>query len=214
MAYIQNPYAGPDPEGFQKFQDENYRSVLAGYQQQATQQQTMADMVNNRWNDLYQQQAGYGQSQRAMLDQSYGKQLGEAQASLANRGLWNTSVYDSATRGVNQDRNLAMLTLEDQLAQRQNAIKQQQLGWQGGVVNDLSNIYGQRNQYLGGYQQQGLQLGIQQGIDYNQRVQQQRMQQAGLSSQEQLQANQLQNQLIMQQNQFKQQDYIQKTYGY
>src|SRR5678815_1393271 len=120
MAYTQNPYLGADPKGYQEFQDSNYKAVLAGYQQQATQQQTMADMVNNRWNDLYQQQAGYGQSQRAMLDQSYGKQLGEAQASLANRGLWNTSVYDSATRGVNQDRNLAMLSLEDQLAQRQN----------------------------------------------------------------------------------------------
>lgn len=204
----------PRQLAFGQTNEDMYKATLQGYQNQLGEHQRFAGAIAQGWDDLYKQQAGYGQSHRTMLNNQYDQQLAQQQASLADRGIWNTGVYDSMTRGVNQDRNLAMLSLEDQLANRQNAIGQGKLGWQAGAANDYLNIYSQGLGYQGGAQQARQAQDVQMASQYDQMQAAWQGQQSQQNWQSGLQGQQQQYAREMQQAQFQNQDYIQRTYGY
>src|ERR1043166_8779048 len=108
--------------------DELYAQTLAGYDQQIKYAEGSRNDINKAYMNMYNEQAGYGKSQELALNQDYARQAAAMQQSMMDRGLVNTTVLDSAQRGVNYDRANSLLSLQDQLAQRQLGIKEGRLG--------------------------------------------------------------------------------------
>ena len=164
-------------------QDMNYESVMSGYANQlADYKQRYAD-INSKYNQLFKQQSAYGAAAQNALDRQYGAQAGATQQSLVSRGLGNTTVLDSAQRGLTYDKASAGLQLNDFLLNRQNQIVQGQLGYMANAQQGIAGIYGAQLGWQGGVAQQQDMLARQQ------------------ANQLQLQAAQTNNQLELQRNQ-------------
>lgn len=158
--------------------DQLYAQTIAGYNQQYNTALAAKSKIDTGYNDLYNQQAGYGASQELALNQDYARQLDASQQSMVNRGLGNTTVLDSAARGINYDRANSMLTLKDQLLQRQNAIRQAQFGYDASANSGLSGIQGGQVGYMGTAQQNTQAQAAQASLAAQQNAQQLAAQQA------------------------------------
>lgn len=212
--WIATPEYNAGQVDVQKQNDQQYQNVLAAYANQKNQLANQYAGTNNAWNDLYAQQAGYGRSQELALGQQYQRNLGATQQSMVSRGLGNMTVLDSAQRGNNYDYANSLLSLQDQLLQRQNSIKANQLGYQAQSQQLQGQLAGQILGFQGSYAEQ---LASQEAQRQN------LLRQQEFAAQQQYNQNQLastqfdasqRNQFQMQKNQFNQQDYIQKQYGY
>lgn len=146
MALVQNQWGGDAGASL-------YNETLAGYA--ARENQYNANYANNiaGWERLYATQGSYGESERARVRQEGARNLALSQQSMVSRGLGNTTALDSAARGVNYDSQNQMLTLNDQLLQRQNQIAQQELGYMGQYQQGLAGLQGERLSWMGGVQQ-------------------------------------------------------------
>ncbi len=205
--------------------EQMYNQALAGYKQMTDQAQTNINMRNKGWVDLYNQQAQYGKSQQLDLDSEEARRQAMAAQSMASRGMFNSSAYDAAMRGVNQDTDRARLTLQDQLLARQGAIKQNQLGALQQGQQYLSQLQGSQAQFMGQAQQARQLQDVNLANSYDERQhamlmqQLQGAQQGGMQTQQlQFQANQNQAarnlQQSMQNQGFAQQFQMANTFGY
>lgn len=201
--------------------EDQYKQALAAYQTQYNNALNYSQNTDKAFSGLYNQQAGYGDSQRLQLASDAARQLAQGQASLMNRGMYGTSAYDAAVRGSNADRNTQMANLQDQLYQRQNSIKQAQLGFEGQANQLLSGIQGQQAGFMGSAQQARQQQDVQMGIAHDQNVVNREnaltgAQSSAASNQAGILGQQIQaaNQQQMQLNQFGQQNHMADTYGF
>lgn len=116
-------------QGLQQQQQQAYAPILQGYQQ--------------RYNDVLGSLAGYGQSQTQALNRNYNQLGAQQQQSLMSRGLGGTTVLDSAQRGNENDRQRALIQLND-------ALTAQKLGYQANLSGDyLQAQQGALGQQLG-----------------------------------------------------------------
>ncbi len=209
MASIINTGPGLKDAGAQLYLD-----TLQGYKdREAAYSNNYANNIAG-WENLYRTQGQYGDSERLRLNQDFGRQLGMSQASMVSRGLGNTTVLDSAARGINYDRANASLTLNDQLLQRQNQIAQGELGYMGQYQQGLAGIQGDRLGWMGGVQQNTQAQNFQGAMQENQYGQQQELnkQQFGYSQQAAQQG--FSNQFALAQQAYNNQRNIQNEFGY
>ena len=207
-------YGNPSQLNYQQSNEEQYNATLAGYRNQLAAQQNMAGIVKGGWENLYNQQAGFGASQQYALQNQYAQNMGNMQQSMAARGLGNTTILDAGMRGVNYDYAGAQMGLQDQLYQRQNQIRQGMLGWQHEAANQYTGLYGNMLGFQGAAQQarQAAEVQMrlaheQQGANYSLQLLQgnQGMQQQQYGAQ---QSN------LQQARQFAQQQQMAQNYGY
>jgi len=149
-SYYQAPDPGTEPTvPWSSSSEDEYNKVVAGYQTQLNSAQKLYQGTDSAWGKLYNQQAGFGDSQRLTQNTQSAQNLAQAQSSAMNRGLYSTSAYDSATRNAQAVNQQGQMTLQDQLYNRQNQIRQGQLGFQAQGQGVLAGISGQQNQYMG-----------------------------------------------------------------
>jgi len=154
-----------------------YGNILQGYQQtlgnQVNAQQALQGGYTGLYNNVMGTIQGIGASQSQNIQDVYAQQQGQMQNSMINRGLGNTTVMDSAQRGLTADQTKAQTALANQMAQltagyqsnlglaglnygnqanmQNSAQANQQLGW----MNSIQAPYPNAAQYTGLYQQQG-----------------------------------------------------------
>lgn len=165
-----------------------YQQILAGYKAQQGEYETRTNNISAGYSQMLADNQNVGQADRVALQQQYARNAAMAQQSAVSRGLGNTSVLDSAQRGVNYDYQNSLIGLNDSLYRRQTDIQGQQLGYLGQVAsqaaalkndqlgwqaNALGQQYGAEANYLSQYsladQQTGNQLRLgQQGLANNQ----------------------------------------------
>jgi hypothetical protein len=131
--------------------DQLYQNTLAGYQNALSGLAQRQAGVQQGYSDLFDQQAGYGQSQRQGLYNQYQQNLGQAQQSLVGRGLTGTSAFDSAMGNVRNEYGMQNLALQDQLLGRQNSIRQAGLQYQDNANQQYTGLQGSMLGYQGGY---------------------------------------------------------------
>lgn len=205
--------------------DQLYLNTMGAYENRYKNFYNDREAINQRWEQLLSQQAGFGESEKARLHREFAKQQGEMQQSMVNRGLGNTTVLDSAARGIGYDEELAGLSLNDQLLQRQNAIRQNQLNWQTQASAQLGAYGGEQLQYMGANQQNTQAQQVQAQLQAQQiqaQLQQTRLQtqaqteaaRIGVSNQAALSQQQYQQQIGLQNNQYGNQRNLQSEFGY
>lgn len=158
----------------------NYNNILAGYQQTYGNQVTAQDAIKSGYTGLYNTVLGGIQgveaSQKQAIQDYYKQAQGASTQGLIDRGLANTTVQDSLSRGLNLDENKANVALANQFAQLQagyqsnlglaglnyqnqasqqnTALNAQQLQWMNSVNAPYPNAgaYGQLAQQYGATQ--------------------------------------------------------------
>jgi len=65
----------------------------------------------------------FGDSERTRIETQFDNQLAAARASAIDRGVYNTTVWDSISAGIERERAVANTDLEDKLLERQLAVK-------------------------------------------------------------------------------------------
>ncbi len=142
-----------------------YNNVLQGYQQTMAKQTSAQDAIAGGYSNLYNTVLGgiqgIGASQQQNIQDTYAQQKGATQQSMVSRGLGNTTVSDSAQRGLTLDEQKAQIALQNQLAQLQagyqsslglaglnqantanmqnTGLAGQQLGWMNSVTAQYPN---------------------------------------------------------------------------
>lgn len=108
----------------------NYNNILAGYQQTLAQQvgaqQAIGSGYTNLYNDVLGRVQGTNDANMQGINDSYAQQQGSASQSLINRGLGNTTIQSSVTRGIEADRAKA-------ITQSQNGFAQLMAGYQSNL---------------------------------------------------------------------------------
>lgn len=128
---------------------------------------SLGDTINTGFNNAMTQQlagqqgindtiANYGNSARTDISAANTKQQGDMMQSMISRGLGNTTVLDSGTRGLSYDLQRQNLQLDDQLAsmkagyqnqfnQQNTSLAQNQLGFLNSMTGQYPNagLYGQ-----------------------------------------------------------------------
>lgn len=157
-----------------------YDQALQGYQNTIGTVRAGGASLANQYNALFNQQQAYGASAKLALNQQYQQALANNQQSALAAGLGNTTVLQSGARGINYDYGNSLLALNDQLYQRQNQIRQAQLGAIQNNQQNVAQAYGAEAGFQGGYASQLKGIEAQYGL-------------AGLQGQFSLQGQQLQN---------------------
>lgn len=194
--------------------DQMYLDTLAGYQ--ARENAYKGNYTDNiaGYERLYRTQGQYGESERQRLNQDFARQLSSSQASMVSRGLGNTTVLDSAARGINYDRALASLTLNDQLLQRQNQIAQQELQYAGQYQQGLAGLQGERLGYMGTAQQNTQAQNFQAGMNTQQFGQQKELGQQNFQYQQEAARQGFQYQSMLANQAFNNQVSYQDRFGF
>lgn len=126
--------------------------------------QSLGNTINAGYNNAMQQQLGgqagvmdtianYGKSARQDLIDQNASRMGDVTQSMIGRGLGNTTVLDSAQRGVNYDTQKGNLQLDDQLAAMKAGYQNQFIQQNTGQANAQSNFL---ERMTGAYPQAGL----------------------------------------------------------
>ncbi len=191
--------------------DATYKSILAGYQNQANYFNGQASAINNGYAQMLLDNKQVGESDRIALAQQYERQGAQSQQSMISRGLGNTNVLDSAQRGINYDQSLAQINLNDSLYRRQSDIQGQQLAHQSQAAQFQAGLGMQALGYQGDALAQRYNSEANYVTQHDIGEQQSKM---GLNNQLQLGAVQQQYamQNMLKQQQF--QDSQQQKYGY
>jgi hypothetical protein len=137
-----------------------YGGILGGYasalqQQQAAQQNVMAG-YNNLQSTVLGGLAGQGQARSADLAANYTMRQGREMQNLISRGLGNSTIQSSVTRGLAFDEQRAQNSLAEDVA-RQNAEYQSRLGlaslgYQAQAAQQNMALLGQQLNYQSGWQ--------------------------------------------------------------
>jgi hypothetical protein len=144
---FQNQY-----EAARKSNLERYQNILAGYTNRATQYQNQWTNLNTQYGERKDRIMGYldglgGTSRQAIADR-YAQEQGRAQQSLRSRGLGNTTVGDSVSRGLLYDRNKAEMALDESLTLQRMGLDQNMSGEmlraQQYVTDRLDELWGGR----------------------------------------------------------------------
>lgn len=96
--------------------ESRYNQILAGYNNLAAVQSANIAGYKDYYRQIKEALANVGDSQRIQLGQEFARRGGQAQQSLVDRGLGNTTVLDAATRGVGYDQAIANIALMDALS--------------------------------------------------------------------------------------------------
>jgi hypothetical protein len=131
-----------------------YQNILGGYNQTIGQQQQAQQGIQQGWQGLQGQVLGDIQgitaSQSQAIRDVYAQQQGAQQQGLINRGLGNTTVQDTMSRGLTLDEQKAQIALANQQSQL-TAGYRSQLGSAGLAYQNQANMQntGEMNQALG-----------------------------------------------------------------
>jgi hypothetical protein len=155
-----NPFAGDIAGAYQSSYNSAlaqnqalYGNILQGYNQTLGQQQQAQQGVSQGWQGLQSQVLGDIQGITASQSQSirdvYAQQQGGLAQSMVNRGLGNTTVQDTMSRGLTLDEQKAQIALANQQAQL-TAGYRSQLGSAGLAYQNQANMQntGEANQAL------------------------------------------------------------------
>ena len=206
------------PYGYTQENLNRYNEILQGYQKQQAVFNQQSGQIAQSYQDMLNTYMGQGESQRVALGQQYARQAADTQQSMISRGLGNTTLLDTAQRGVGYDYANSQIALNDTLARGANEIQMAGLGYlqnaqQGyaGLVGNQLGFQGQAfGQKYGAEAQYGFQslLG-QEAYGYNKALAQQ-----SAGNQQYLQQLQNQQAMQMQRSQQSYGDYMQQKYGY
>lgn len=191
-----------------------YNEAMQGYgNQQAAYQQGTAGILGG-FNSMITRQQGIGDAQRTSLNQQYDRQGAQQQQSMVSRGMGNSTVLDSAERGVNYDRANSQIGLQDSLNQRVNDINTNKLNYQASAQQGLAGLQGQQIGFQDQAQQNYQQQAVQWAMAREQQKSQALLQSQSLNNQYQNQFNQHQYNLQAMDHQAGIQDAYQSKYGY
>ena len=109
--------------------------------------------INKGYGSAYKGLAGAGQTAKTNILQQGKQQLAGSQQSLASRGLYNTTAFDAAQRGIHADTSRALASVDESignmLANLQIGQGQAQAGAYGALsgleqsrYGSLANLYG------------------------------------------------------------------------
>lgn len=79
----------------------------------------------------------YGDSMRTQINARFDNELAKARQGLVSRGLYNTTVWDSTSSGIERERSLALSDLEDKIIQQQLGLKHKVYGELAAMQNRL-----------------------------------------------------------------------------
>ena len=114
-----------------------YSSILSGYGDRENYYSKATKEVRTGYDDVLKRQERIGDSQRIDLQDQYARNLAQTKASMFNRGLGASTLYDSAQRGVNADLARSKIALEDSLAREYADVAQKRLGFL-----ERANVFG------------------------------------------------------------------------
>jgi len=117
--------------------ERRYASILSGYDDRLGKFGSTTKTINKGYDSLIDRQERIGDSQRLDLQDQYGRALGNTRASMISRGLGNSTLSDSARRGVDYDLARSKIALEDSLAREYAGVYGQKLGFM-----ERANLFG------------------------------------------------------------------------
>lgn len=98
----------------------NYNNIMAGYQKaiaaQSSAQQAISAGYQSLYNDVIGKVSGIGQAREKNINDSYGQLLAGSSQQLIDRGLGNSTIQTSVNRGVETDRQRALLENDESIA--------------------------------------------------------------------------------------------------
>ena len=126
-----------------------YREILGGYQTRqgilAPEIEQMPGHYASREQHIMGEMSGLGRAARADLNRRYDQEAGNVEQSLIDRGLGNTTVLGSMTRGVRDQQARAMHSLNEQLRRERlgyrTALSGDTLGSMERSIDARSNLY-------------------------------------------------------------------------
>ena len=126
-----------------------YREILGGYQTRqgilAPEIEQMPGHYASREQHIMGEMSGLGRAARADLNRRYDQEAGNVEQSLIDRGLGNTTVLGSMTRGVRDQQDRAMNSLNEQLRRERlgyrTALSGDTLGSMERSIDARSNLY-------------------------------------------------------------------------
>jgi hypothetical protein len=150
-----NPMAGAAAASSQ---NQSYNAAtLQGYKDRLNAWNTSMQAMDKGFNAVLARQDQFGESQRMGLDSDYARQQAQMQASMLGRGLYNSTVYDSAQRGLGYDQARANIDLGGQILNNKNQINMSRLQYQQGAYGNQDAIRGQQLQFMGSLNAQPIQ---------------------------------------------------------
>jgi hypothetical protein len=191
--------------------DATYQDILKGYQQQQAVFNTHSQAIDQNYQGMIADNKNVGESDRVALRQQYDRNLANTQQSMASRGLGNTTLLDSARRGVNYDYENSNIALNDSLYRRQTDLQNQRLGYAAQAQQGLANLQGAQLGYQGDALSQRYNAEANFVSQYDLAAQGAKL---GYANQSSLQSQQQNYALQTMQKQFQNQDYMQSKYGY
>lgn len=114
-----------------------YNQILSGYGERERYFGAAVRNVRSGYDDILKRQERVGDSQRIDLQDQYARTLASTKASMFNRGLGASTLYDSAQRGVNADLARSKIALEDSLAREYADVANKRLGFL-----ERANVFG------------------------------------------------------------------------
>lgn len=142
---LMNPMAGYEQAYNNALQinQQNYSNIIAGYQKLAATQFDAQGPITAGYGSLYNNVlgtiCGICQSQQHAVQATYTKQMGATQNRLIGAGLGNSTILQSAARGVTADAANAQTAVKNQFAQLKAGYMSQLglagLNWQAQAMN-------------------------------------------------------------------------------
>jgi len=117
--------------------ESRYQTIMAGYDDRLGRFGSTTKTINKGYDSLIARQERIGDSQRLDLQDQYGRALGNMRMSMTSRGLGNSTLYDSARRGVDYDLSRSKIALNDSLAREYAGVYGQKLGFM-----ERANLFG------------------------------------------------------------------------
>jgi len=151
---------------------QQYNSVLQGYQQAQQQQTALQQGITHTYDTLYQNvynefgNVGNAQSQR--IADLYTAKTGQATQGLVNAGLGNTTVQSAVGRGFSLDQARAQNELWENIAGQRAGYMSQigmaNIGSRQQGMGQQQQLLGQKLGYMGSYGDQLMRMGSQWGL--------------------------------------------------
>lgn len=113
--------------------DKANKDSLAQYQKLLQQAQQTTQNVGSLYGQAQQSVQNVGDQAKQRAGQQNQQQLAQAQQSLISRGLGNTTVLDSANRGINSDYAMNLGDIDEQQARLRSGLLTQQAGAEMGL---------------------------------------------------------------------------------